>query len=234
MSDHEKMPHFFAKELGDRIIEQLMTDFERAKQPLIQRAELLGSIRRNEPMVGDIEILIEPIREPEATDLFGDVQRWDTPLYHRIHRLKKAGMFQDRISKSGQAADGDRYKRLWAVTSHWDTRGDLPDMGERPDNVAVDLFICIPPSQWGVSSIIRTGPYLYSQWFVTSRMWGGALPRGWRVRDNCLVTNTGEVLETPEETDVYDALGLEYVPPEQRKEWWNVNVRAADAAGGAQ
>lgn len=241
MSDHPKVPVHFARELGSRIIEQITTDVHRVERgtrstSIAHRAEILGSIRRGKPWVSDIEILVEPIRYPTQTDLFGEVQEWAAPMYDRIALLKRFGMFEDRISKTGQAADGPRAKRFWAITNQWDVTTDLPDpgTGNKPDRVAVDIFICVPPSQWGVSSIIRTGPYLYSTWFVTGERWGGPLPQGWRVKDNCLVTDTGEVLETPTEQDVYDALDLDYVPPDERERWWRQNVRAADAAGGVR
>lgn len=78
-------------------------------------------------------------------------------------------------------------------------------------------------AQWGVIFLIRTGPASYSQWIVTE-----ALRRGLHVREGALRSAPAcpsrasspdcacPIIETPEEADVYAALGLPYLAPERR------------------
>ena len=80
--------------------------------------------------------------------------------------------------------------------------------------MTVDLFLATKET-WGVIYTIRTGPWEYSKWLVTSRYAGGAMPGPMRCLDGRL-WKSGAVLDTPEEADVFAALGLDFVPPEQR------------------
>lgn len=81
-------------------------------------------------------------------------------------------------------------------------------------DMTVDLFLATPET-WGVIYTIRTGPWEYAKWLVTSRYAGGAMPGTMRCQDGRL-WQSGAVLDTPEEADVFKALGLEFVPPERR------------------
>lgn len=80
----------------------------------------------------------------------------------------------------------------------------------------LDLFIVTPPAQWGVQFLIRTGPAEYSHAFVTPKIHGGMLPSPMRVKDGAIWMNDLTPLETPEESDVYNLLGLPYVEPWER------------------
>ena len=80
----------------------------------------------------------------------------------------------------------------------------------------LDLFIVTPPAQWGVLFLIRTGPAEYSHAIVTPRVHGGLLPSHLRVREGAIWLNELAPLETPEESDVYNLLGIPYVEPEAR------------------
>ena len=81
----------------------------------------------------------------------------------------------------------------------------------------LDLFIVTPPAQWGVQFLIRTGPAEYSHAFVTPKWQGGLLPSHLQVKDGAIQNrSTGEIIETPEEADVYNLLGLPFVEPEKR------------------
>jgi len=64
--------------------------------------------------------------------------------------------------------------------------------------------------------LIRTGPAEYSHSFVTPKMYGGLLPSPLRVKDGAIWKNELLPLETPEESDVYNLLGLPYVEPWER------------------
>lgn len=81
--------------------------------------------------------------------------------------------------------------------------------------INLDLFIVTPPAQWGVQFVIRTGPAEFSKHFVTQKKFGGLLPSCFRVEDGAIWSNN-HVIETPEEIDVFNLIGLPFVEPEKR------------------
>ena len=83
------------------------------------------------------------------------------------------------------------------------------------DDVPVDIFIQPDPATWGVNFAIRTGSADFAKWLVTSRFDGGALPGNMRV-EGARVWRQGAVLETPEEEDVFKAIGIRWIEPEER------------------
>ena len=87
------------------------------------------------------------------------------------------------------------------------------------------MFLVLPPAQWGVIFAIRTGPAKFSQWLVTPRRHGGALPSYCRVRDGGVYKAGAKVqgpgardglILMPEEKDFFDLLGLDWIEPEAR------------------
>ena len=73
----------------------------------------------------------------------------------------------------------------------------------------VDLFITTP-EQWGCIYLIRTGSAEFCRQLMTR-----AHGRGRRFRDGRLWDGV-TALSTPEEADIFRALGMEYVNPEKR------------------
>lgn len=121
-------------------------------------------------------------------------------------------------------ADGDRQKKFWLNYA----------------GIKVDLFICIPPSDWGVQAVIRTGPKEFGHWCVTNRTYGGALPDEYFVKHQVvwikseigkyevpesqdkaipLLTPTNH-LSMPEEIDFLKFLGLGWIEPKDRVAKW--------------
>jgi DNA polymerase/3'-5' exonuclease PolX len=82
--------------------------------------------------------------------------------------------------------------------------------------IKLDLFIVLPPAQWGVLFAIRTGPADFSHWIVTKRSAGGRLPSNCRVRDGQVFRN-GLPLPMPEEADFLRLLELEGLAPAERE-----------------
>lgn len=171
------------------------------------RIEIAGSIRRGRADVGDVEILAVPRNAP-AHDLFGrEIEPTDL-LAARCSDLVRRGVLALRPDTAGRTAFGSKYKRLAY-------RG-----------FALDLFVVTPPAQWGVLMALRTGPREFSHRLVTPRALGGFLPAGLVVRGGAL-RRTGvdpeeaglvaeRVVPTPEERDLFDALGLRYLEPSAR------------------
>lgn len=94
---------------------------------------------------------------------------------------------------------GHKYKQI-----------ELHDTG-----INLDLFIVTPPAQWGVQFVIRTGAAEFSHRFVTPRNFGGLLPSYLKVKDGA-IWNKDKMVETPEEKDVFDLLGIQWIEPRER------------------
>ncbi len=80
----------------------------------------------------------------------------------------------------------------------------------------VDLFLTTS-ANWGSIFTIRTGSWEFSKWLVTSVTLGGAAPDGVQFREGRLYAD-GRLLATPEEEDVFAAIGLSWIPPIERTE----------------
>ena len=167
-------------------------------EPVTERRQVVGSVRRREPLVGDLEILVSPKLEPYEVNLFGEVLSYCDLLQNWHRDQLRDGTYTHRLSSDGKRADGGKYKRLTSA------------------GVAFDLFICRPGEQeFGVLEAIRTGPADFSRRLVTQRSAGGMLPFGMRVADGVLWHGNRKV-ETPDERDFFDAIGVVWIPPEMR------------------
>lgn len=155
-------------------------------KPYTKRIEIAGSIRRCKPEVKDIELVCIPEIGLDQ-DLFGN------PIpFNRLDRFVVESNFLT-------TKNGSRYKQI--VTG---------------ENIKIDLFIVLPPSQWGVQLLLRTGSADYSHRFVTAKRYGGMLPSNMHVKDGAIWVN-GNIAETPEEDDVYKLIGGEWLHPSERK-----------------
>jgi len=106
---------------------------------------------------------------------------------------------------------GDRYKRILTA-----------------QGIALDVFIVLPPAQFGVIHLMRTGPRGFSQWFVTPRKRGGGLPSYLKVREGA-IWHGKEIVPTPNEEDVFRVLGMDFIPPSERKAFWGI-IKLEDRA----
>lgn len=176
MSTATRTPLPVIRPVADRIIEFL--------RPHCRRIEVAGSIRREKPLVGDIEIVAIPIR---PMTLFGE------ELFDRPTSLDR---FLDQLGRITFSKRGARYQQFTA------------------GRYTVDLFLPTADT-WGSVFTIRTGSWEFSRWLVTSQAAGGAKPNEVVFQDGRLLAN-GRLLDTPEETDVFAALGLAWIEPRLR------------------
>lgn len=192
-----------AQRVGEAVVRLL--------RPICHRVEIAGSVRRCKPQVHDIEVLAIPRPSPKATiqaKLIGtvEVDRWTTDDW--ADEGLRSGLLEHRRDKAGRPACGVRFKRLKI-----DSEKVVP--GIRAGWMALDLFVVLPPAQWGCLMAIRTGPADYSHNLATT-----ALQRGMRIHDGHLEVGKGEgewtVLATPEEADLFRELGLPHPLPEDR------------------
>lgn len=199
MSTGATLPLPLARSLGNDLLERIGRH--------VQRAELVGSIRRERPEVGDIEILAEP-ELVEDHDLFNPTEE------PKLEELYGALSFQGTFEKKGE-----RYVKL-RLGAHVH---DLDQSG-----IMVDLFLVHPPASWGVQKVIRTGPSDYSRLVVTRiRNRGLRVKRGavWIPGTASSSVPTMEIegetyyrAETPEEEDVFRMAKMEGSPPTERDE----------------
>lgn len=184
-------------------------------KPGCVRIEVAGSIRRLASHVKDIEIVAVPdlkplhARKPE----FGK----PLPVQHKTSL--------DRIVYDhGQDSEDDDYP--WQILKNGPK---YKRFHVKKSMIAVDLFLVTPPAQWGVLSIIRTGPADFSHWMVTCKSLGGALPDQYIVDDGVVGQrargqNGGYIrigeMPMPEEIDFFKLCGLEYIDPHERVAKW--------------
>lgn len=180
--------------------QKLAAELTALLSPFCERLEVVGSIRRERPTIGDIELLAVP-RLTDRTDMFGLPSGQDTDeLEVECRRLIGLGVLLNRPDKNGRPAFGHRYKRL------------------RCGDVGLDLFSALPPAEFGVLQVIRTGSADFSHRLVTPVEQGGWMPRGMVCRDGCLWDlSTGAAFPTPRESDVFAAIGQDYVEPAKRE-----------------
>ena len=185
----ERVPLAEAERLAWELIAQL--------EPACERILTVGSVRRKKPEVHDLQLLCQP-RLTAQHDLFGEEIDHTNHLDDAVAGLMTAGLLAHRLDTHGRHAYGTRYKRLTYK------------------GVGLDLFSCLAPAQWGIQSLIRTGPDTFSRRLVTQRKFGGFLPDGWHVKDGSIWDEAGWQVLTPEEIDVFRELGIAYVEPEAR------------------
>jgi DNA polymerase/3'-5' exonuclease PolX len=167
-----------------------------------------GSIRRQRPQIGDIELVACPTTRPAGLDLFGEATATVDELDEAARELLRRGVFGTRPDKNGRPAVGPKFKCL------------------SYKGFGLDLF-STTPTQRGLILLIRTGPASWSHSFVTPRLQGGWLPAGMRVRDGWLLDGGAQV-PTRTEEDVFRHVGLPYLEPERRTD----TVRLQRSPGG--
>lgn len=190
-----------ARTAAEELIELLRHDCE--------RIEIAGSIRREKETVKDIELVAIP-KVAEQHDLFGE------PTGQRVNKLRQwidgAAMFGAAERPLQYVSGRDRMLKL--------LYGGIP----------VDIFMVLPPAQWGAIFAIRTGPADFNKLLVTSRMKGGFMPPGMQQHDGALWSGDpqrgGVVIETPEESDWFDAIGVPTWDPPYRSVWRLEQLRA--------
>lgn len=151
------------------------------------RVEVAGSIRRDKPMIGDIELCVIP---PMQGDLFGV----ESPDLDALTRHMDAWP----IAYNKQ---GDRYRQFTF---------DMP--GAAP--ITVDLFLA-NPDNYGYILMLRTGSWEFSKRMVSPREWGGMKPEHIRVADG-VVYEYGAAVAVPDEERLFALWGMDYIEPKER------------------
>jgi DNA polymerase/3'-5' exonuclease PolX len=115
-------------------------EFAQLLAPMCKRIQIAGSIRRQKPLVGDIEILFVPqiARQRNPHDMFSDLEI--DLADSKISALLKDGRIEKRQNINGQFTWGPKNKLAT------DKRSGIP----------IDFF-ATTEENWWVSLVIRTG-----------------------------------------------------------------------------
>lgn len=179
-------------------VEPMAGELVELLRPACRRVEIAGSIRRRRETVRDIELVAVPRTRP-VRDMFG---RAGAMVADELGELLDRLLAEGRVQMRPPRRWGPRFKAMVY-------RG-----------VPVDLFSVLEPAQWGVVFCIRTGPAEFAHRLVKDRRYGGLLPPWATVRGGAIYhRQTGRLVETPEEKDVFRVLGVEFIPPEARDGW---------------
>lgn len=145
-------------------------------------------------------------QKPEVSDI--EIVLIPKPIHDLFgYPLFGAGRIEEALIRDGfeLLKNGDHFKQA-----------RLPG-----GQVNFDIFLTTP-EKFGVILTIRTGSADFSHWLVTSKQQGGALPSNMTVKDGRLVMMGSVPVATPEEQNFFDAIRLDWIPPEQRIEGrWN-------------
>jgi DNA polymerase/3'-5' exonuclease PolX len=229
----QKMEHHQAAAVAEVLV--------RLFAPTCDRLEVAGSVRRKKPRdIKDIELVMAPTPAPRQEDLFGDQSEkeldWEkrpNKQYALVQELHSAGVFVHRLSKEGKTHFGPRSQRLLFYPERLLRSGfRIQDTDLLKGPIAVDLFCVLPDRQFGTRLAIATGPAEFSTALVTPRHHGGLLPEGFSFMNGQqlylrhlkevgkgLKAYVTDLIATPEEEDVFRALGLPYLAPEERDNW---------------
>ena len=136
MSSDGRTAYSRAREIAEGVVDAL--------RPWCDRIEIAGSVRRQRPTVGDVEIVASPKLEPEPLDLFASV---DLPCRG----------YQEAVS---------RWQALKGFPTGRYTQRLLPQ------GIKLDLFHATPRN-WGLIMAIRTGSALWAR-YVLAQAWVSA------------------------------------------------------------
>lgn len=199
MSTGERISHAKATAIAAKLQELL--------SPACDRIEVVGSLRRCKPDVGDIEFALLPKFDDPLADLFGTPVPDAVPTYSALDRVI-ADMIEQRYLSPG-GSNGARRKRF-VLTG----RSRYPGFG-------IELYIAASRDNFGNVMLIRTGPDDFSRPCVTQWSKGGLLPDYLFHRAGFLYyrgphSRTEQVQKTPDEESYFRFMKMPFVPPADR------------------
>ena len=162
--------------------------------PSCQKVTVAGSIRRNLPEVGDIEILA--VSNPGLLDLFGQPIPGHSAIDHRCYELLTRGVLALRPNCNGGTAFGPQNKFLVHVET----------------GIPVDIF-STDTRNWGMALLVRTGPAAFCKAVMSRFQYLGMAGHAYGG-----VTKNDQTVDCPDEATVFNLLGWPYLSPERRGE----------------
>jgi DNA polymerase/3'-5' exonuclease PolX len=189
MSDKPRFKHAYAWVIAERLMKEL--------EPACERIIIAGSLRRQKPDVGDIELVFVPkfAERPMPGDMFA---RYNANLADcEITRMVYDRTLEMRENKNGKVAFGEKNKLCRHVES----------------GIPVDLF-ATTESKWFNTLVVRTGPKELNQRIAAIAQKGKAR---WNVYDVGFTDEYHHVWPMRSEEDVFRFVGLPYAEPKDRK-----------------
>ena len=184
------------EKLGREWVQPWADVFAKTLRNVCEEVVIAGSLRRQLPMIGDIEIVLLPAL---TTNLLGERVRNNDALQLVIDDWIERNIL---AWPATNRANGDKYKKLWC----------------NPLKRAVDLFIA-NENNFGNTLAIRTGDRDFSQMLVALQGQGGLMPESKRQDDGHLwdVSNRQRVMiPCRTEEAFFDTLGIPCIDPEIR------------------
>lgn len=162
--------------------------------PVCERIEIAGSLRREKPYVGDVELLFVPRVGERKVDMFA-TERADL-ADETINSLVRGGLLAMRPNVNGSFTWGPKNKLAIHTAS----------------GIPVDLF-STTEENWWVSLVVRTGSKETNLALTT-----GAQRMGRRLNAyGCGVTESdGNIIPARSEAQVFELCGVPYREPKDR------------------
>jgi DNA polymerase/3'-5' exonuclease PolX len=205
MSKGDKLEYNDVAIMCDEIVSKL--------GPFCERIEVAGSLRREEKMIGDIELVILPkfIGQSQVDqlallnslpDVAVDIPRKNLTF---VALNEMAEMYSGQWFRLAQnKKDGERYKKYEVKGfDRW---------------VQVDIFFATPEN-FGLIYLLRTGPASFSKHMLTRRIDGGALPNKYRSKGGYLRKPDGEKIPITNERQLFEIARYQYLAAQKRDNW---------------
>lgn len=159
------------------------------------RCEIVGSVRRESPDVGDIEFVVIPVMDKEARDLFEDTEE---RCFGFLKACSDIGFL-----KSGSLVDG---KNLTYIHPY-DNK-----VNSDCDTVQVEIYVATKEN-FGYIQMLRTGSADFSKRMFGSQIKknGYLCSKGFIYRKGCNL-----VVPVPDERDMWPLLGIDPIMPQFR------------------
>jgi len=187
MNDRPRYPWIVAEGIAEDICNHL--------RPGCKRIKIAGSLRRQKPDVGDIEILYIPVmqEQPDPEDLFRSITV--SLAGGRIDGLERARILGRRLNSKGSEMYGPKNKLMVHI----------------PSGIHVDLFTATEEN-WFNYLVCRTGPKE-----LNLRICMAAIDRGWKWNPYGIGFSRGsEIRRMESEEAVFEFAGLPYRQPKDR------------------
>ena len=149
-------------------------------KPMCNRIEIAGSIRRGKPMVGDVDLVIEP-------------------------KPGQLNAIKQRCLRGGPQVTMDGELNFIMMVGNV----QLDIFFARP--AVSDLFRPLPPN-FGSLLVCRTGSREHNIWLISRAKANGV---AWLPYQG--VVKNGKVIAGDTEAEIFKAIGIEYVKPEDRE-----------------
>lgn len=173
----------------------------RVLEPACDKICIVGSLRREKPTVGDIEVVIVA-KHLLFADMFGELIPEKTPsqLEATIKALVDGPLEWDTKVKR----NGPSLKRLI-----------IPELGGMP----FEIYIC-DEYEYGYQAMIRTGDADFTRLVMTERAHGGLKPSHLDCKGGAKRMQGGRMvpLHLHNEKELFDAWGLPVLHPRERDE----------------